>query len=722
MNYWRKVKKEFFVLSHFHELLHEAEKKKIKVISHYNNKLDKLHNDITKLEDEENKRLNDIRIENERIEKERINKEYKERKAEEARLENIRIETEKKNEEERKENERIALLERIEARRIEDFVIMVQSVWRGTLYRKKIRTLAEAARAILIETHRQMQEKETLELTIEDELSNKYRELYKEEYENQCFSKEDNESKVLNWYVREEIKTILYKQHEIEKEERKKKKKKEEPRSRTPKTDELRRRLELERQDLPSLEFIMPGTLEYEHKHHPFRITKPDPNLLSSPISTPISSIRPRPPSRVSISPAQSPATKSRPTSRPDITPIQSPIQTSQKRPTSPSELKIQSQIGSPISSVRRPISPAQSTARSISSTQSKRTKLPPILKDAETGEDLEFTKAIWSSKEGRVELNNPRGLTSYGTGRLDINPPPMNSLQEPYKPNAPYKPQKFNSPHRLKGGKNAGKAAIDAFLLEKKYSAPTRAMIEEMSKPPRHELVDKFLREGPLAPQFHVYWDKKTDSVKKIADALEDDYEPLDEPQEDLEDVVSIASSDTNATKSIETFQSETDLWSESILTEDSNMLAFSDCDDCSIIPSQLALSNKKFWRKVERENYEDIFDIVSKLEWNKKWTNEKKFHSEELRRICLEIARWKTNNMKLVISSISSEHEKEKVRLMAEWKLEEMGKSKRHELAKLRALHEQERHDKRTFYRNMQYDNEILLINKLDKYGLIF
>jgi hypothetical protein len=86
------------------------------------------------------------------------------------------------------------------------------------------------------------------------------------------------------------------------------------------------------------------------------------------------------------------------------------------------------------------------------------------------------------------------------------------------------------------------------------------------------------------------------------------------------------------------------------------------------------------------------------------------------------MEIARWKTNNMKLVIASIASEHEKDKSRLRAEWKLEEMGKSKRHELYKLKELHEQERHDKRTFYRNMQYDNEILLINKLDKYGLIF
>lgn len=720
MLYWRKVKPEFFVLNHFHDILHEAERKKIKVIEHYDNKLDQLHNEITKLEDEENRRLEltrleNERIENERIENERINREYKERKAEEARLEQIRGEIEKKNEEEKKETERKALLERIEARRQEDLVTLVQSVWRGTQYRRKIRTLAEAAREILEATHRQIEEKETLGFTIEDELSKKYRELNKEDFESRCFCQADNESKVLNWYVNEDIQKSQEIQKVSERLERGKKKKKEEPRSRTPKTDELRRRLELEQKDLPSLEFIMPGTLEYEHKHHPFRITKPDPNLLSSPISSPLSSIRPRPPSHASSSPVYSPASKSRPTSRQDIAPVKSHI-SSRRRLSSPAELNIQSAIGS------RPISPAQSTSRSISSNQSTRTKLPPIIKDAETGEDLQFTKAIWSSKEGRVELDNPKGLTSYGTGRLDINPPPMNSLQEPYKPHVPYKPQKFNSPNRLKGGKQAGRAAIDAFLLEKKYSAQTRAMIEEMSKPPRHELVDKFLREGPLTPQFHKYWDKKTDTVMKVADALEDGYEPLDEPQEDLEDVVSVASSDTNATQSIETFQSESDLWSESILTEDSNLLAFSDCDDCSIIPSQLALSNKKFWKKVERENYEDIFNIIAKLEWNKKWTNEKKFGPEETRKICLEIARWKTNNMKLVISSVSSEHEKEKVRLMAEWKLEEMGKSKKHELAKLKALHEQERHDKRTFYRNMQYDNEILLINKLDKYGLIF
>ena len=719
MNYWKKYKEEISVLGHIHEIVHTSEIKKAKVLAHYDQKLETLELHLLQLENEEKKRLEDIKLENDKLEKERVNKEYIERN-EADRLEKIKVELERKEIEIRKEKERIELAARIEARRQEDLITMVQCVWRGHSYRKKIRSLAEAARAILAETHRQLEEKETLEFSLEDEISAKFRELMKEEFERYCFDNENEDSKKMNWYHRDQIKST-------EKEDEKQmqrllsrnRKRKEEPRSRTPKTDELRRRLEAEREAreaaLPSLEFIMPGTLEYEHKHHPFRITKPDPNLISTPISSPLSPVRPRPPSQPKISPGQSPSIKSRPISRPSISPSQSPASSLRPRPT-------QSPIGSPLASVRsRPISPALSTARSNTSSQSKRAKLPPIMKDAETGEDVEFTKAIWSPKEGRVEISNPKGLTSYGTGRLAINPPPMNSLTEPYKPKNPYIPHKFNSPNRLVGGKHAGQAVIDAFLLEKKYSAPTRAMLEEMSRPPRHELVDKFLREGPLAPKYHKYWDKKTDTVKKIDDALEDGYAPVDEPYEELEEVYSETSSETNATQSILTV-SESDLWSDSVITEDSNMLAFNDVDDCSVIPSQLALSNKKFWRKVERDNYEDIFNIISKLEWNKKWTKEKKVGQEETRRICMEIARWKTNNMKLVIASIASEHERDKSRLMAEWKLEEMGKSKKHELNKLRQVHEKDRHDKRTFYRNMQYDNEILLINKLDKYGLIF
>ena len=723
MNMWKTIRKDIDIIGHLHDILKNSEIKKEKVLKHYDNTLDKLELHILKLENEENNRIEEIRLKNEIIEneeREKANREYIERKVESDRLEKIRIELEQKQEEDRKENERIELLDRIEARRKEDLVVMVQCVWRGHSYRRKIRTLAEAAKAILAESHRQLEEKETLEFAIEDELSLKFREYMNEIFELACFDRENEESRKLNWYVRDEIKSI---EKEAEKEKQKssrQRKRKEAPRSKTPKTDELRRKLEAEREareaTLPSFEFIMPGTLEYEHKHHPFRITKPDPNLISSPISSPLSQVRPRPPSQPSISRAQSPAVKSRPNSRPSISPARSPISSFRHRPT-------ESPLGSPLSTVRsRPISPALSTARSNSSSQSKRTKLPPIMKDAETGEDIEFTKAIWSSKEGRVEVSNPRALTSYGTGRFSINPPAMNALNEPYQPMVPYKPYKFNSPNRLVGGRQAGKDAINAFLLEQKYSTPTKAMLEEMTKPPRHELVDIFLREGPLAPKYHKYWDKKTDTVAKRKEALEDGYEPVDEPIEELQEVMSEASSETNATQSMQTVDTESDLWSGSILTEDSNLLAFNDVDDCSVIPTQLALSNKKFWKKVERESYEEIFDIVSKLEWNKKWTNEKKLGSEKIRIICMEIARWKTNNMKLVIASVASEHERDKLRLMAEWKLEEGGKSKRHELAKLKEVHEKERHDKRTFYRNMQYDNEILLVNKLDKYGLIF
>lgn len=701
---WSKIRNEIDVIGHFHEIIKTAEIKKTKVLNHFDSKLDKLELHLLKLENDEKQKLeeiNNIRIENERIqqEKEILEKLNTEKKDEQLRLEKIRrIELEKKEQEDvRKEREKIEVIARIEERRKNDLVIMVQCIFRGHSYRRKIRTIADAARAILAETHKQLEDTETLRFALEDETSFNFREVMKEEFERHCFTNALEESGKMNWYVRDDIKSIEREEQQEIKKLSRQRKRLEPTRSRTPKTDELRKRIEAEREareaSLRSFEFIMPGTLEHEHKQHPFRVTKPDASLLASPISTPLSQVRPRPPSQPSVSRAQSPSSTS-------ISPAKSPTTSLRPRPAQQS----------PVASIRsRPMFP------------------PIIMKDAETGEDLEFTKAIWSSSEGRAEISNPKGLTSYGTGRISINPPAMNSLTEPYKPKSPYKSYAFNSPNRLVGGRQADPDVLNAFLLEQKYSAPTKAMLEEIVKPARHELVDKFLREGPLAPKFHKYWDKKTDSVKKVEDALEDGYEPVngrvDElVDEEFQEVLSEASSETNATQSIQTAETESDMWSGTVLTEDSNLLAFNDIDDSSIIPPQLELKNKKFWKKIERESYENIFDIISKLEWNKKWTHEKTVKVDEIRKICIEIARWKTNNLKLVIASIASEHGREKVRANSEWKLASMGKSKRHELAKLKQLNEKERHDKRTFYRNMQYDNEILLINKLDKYGLIF
>lgn len=92
---------------------------------------------------------------------------------------------------------------------------------------------------------------------------------------------------------------------------------------------------------------------------------------------------------------------------------------------------------------------------------------------DAETGEPLNYTNATWSAKEGRLSLT-AKTIIDMGTGRLDIS-----------------------NPNRAKNGTTAATASL------------------AQTKPKRHELIDRFLTEGPLTPIFHQHWNPLNDSIE---------------------------------------------------------------------------------------------------------------------------------------------------------------------------------------------------------------
>lgn len=98
---------------------------------------------------------------------------------------------------------------------------------------------------------------------------------------------------------------------------------------------------------------------------------------------------------------------------------------------------------------------------------------------DAETGEQLKYTNAKWSAKEGRLNLT-ARTILDMGTGKLDIKNRPFYSSS----------------------------------LHANENSSPTLSARSRENNQDRHPLVNQFLTVGPLSPMYHVHWNPLSNSV----------------------------------------------------------------------------------------------------------------------------------------------------------------------------------------------------------------
>lgn len=91
---------------------------------------------------------------------------------------------------------------------------------------------------------------------------------------------------------------------------------------------------------------------------------------------------------------------------------------------------------------------------------------------DAETGEPLNYTRAKWTAKEGRLSLT-AKTILDMGTGKLDI--------------------------------RNRQSTAV---------SAQTHSE-ELIPSSGSHPIVEQFLKDGPLSPMYHVNWNPLSNCVE---------------------------------------------------------------------------------------------------------------------------------------------------------------------------------------------------------------
>lgn len=99
-----------------------------------------------------------------------------------------------------------------------------------------------------------------------------------------------------------------------------------------------------------------------------------------------------------------------------------------------------------------------------------------PAMIDAETGESLNYTRAKWTAKEGRLSLT-AKTILDMGTGKLDIK----------------------NRANRKGGGGTESDDKSDT----KSHHSKTNPVVRQ------------FLSEGPLTPMYHVNWNPLKNTVK---------------------------------------------------------------------------------------------------------------------------------------------------------------------------------------------------------------
>jgi len=140
------------------------------------------------------------------------------------------------------------------------------------------------------------------------------------------------------------------------------------------------------------------------------------------------------------------------------------------------------------------------------------------------------------------------------------------------------------------------------------------------------------------------------------------------------------------------------------------------------SLISETLDTSNKLAWKQVEQRIMHEISAIAFPLERNKQWTGEKPVELMtkqrlSMEKICRTIAKLRTKSLMQVIDAIKDDEERDKARQEAEYKC-----TKKSKLQELKEKHEKERHDHRTYLRTLQYNNEVILINKMNEFGLLW
>ena len=369
---------------------------------------------------------------------------------------------------------------------------------------------------------------------------------------------------------------------------------------------------------------------------------------------------------------------------------------------------------------------------------------------DAETGERLMPTKSIWSTTEGRLNMDR-HTIIIRGTGALDV------SLHDPLRAAAftQAHPQLQQQQHRRK----------------------------------MHGLVADFLRQGPLQPMHHKYWSPETGEVTLPPGYVNDEDGDAPPPGYDedvafLRDELRGASDDTASLHSsslassigfgsisggsvagsgtgsgsgggskgrretaderkarwrrekLERMQGkkaglaklvednapkkEGDVAPPALAAPEPKELVVSDASTiASQVSDKLDPGDPAVWKALEARYFSEICAYAVEYEANKQWTKERRMPNgvRGMQEACRQYAQWRALAVKNLVSAIDEEQRRDVQRIEIEDQITDE--------AKLRAQvlkHDEERHAHRTFVRASLYETEIVMVNRLYKMGILW
>lgn len=165
-------------------------------------------------------------------------------------------------------------------------------------------------------------------------------------------------------------------------------------------------------------------------------------------------------------------------------------------------------------------------------------TALKATMRDAETGEALEFTRSKWTSREGRLNLS-AQMIVDMGTGRLDISK--KSKISEPSRStnkldvdntvsSTNHVPSLVHS-SSASSTRNSSSRVEEEVTSRKSSDMLTGKHFDTKSRPKDgnsnivseselHPLVEEFLKVGPLTPLFHINWNPVTNNINSTDDS----------------------------------------------------------------------------------------------------------------------------------------------------------------------------------------------------------
>lgn len=372
-------------------------------------------------------------------------------------------------------------------------------------------------------------------------------------------------------------------------------------------------------------------------------------------------------------------------------------------------------------------------------------------IEDAETGEKLTPTKAVWSTTEGRLNMDR-HTIIHRGTGEMDV------SVSDPLRRTSPASPLR-----------NAGAAIVgssNVVLNNPQAQTPPKSRM--------NDLVARFLRTGPLLSMHHKYWSPETGQIE-VPPGFINDEDGDAPPEYDYDNTIalikselsprgdqsiadSVSSMGTNLVSSTscskgtqkretpderkarwkrekqERFEGKKGALAEAIAAnarkpEEQPVVIAAPVQkdivitDASTIASQLGDKldphDGTLWRAMEARYYKEVSEYALMYEANKWRTREKRSPGgiKGMDKECLAYASWRARTLRNLVSSIDEEQKRDVQRIEVEDQIVDAKK-----LQDVIAKHDEERHKHRLFVRLSLYEMEVLIVRKLYDLGILW